>query len=79
MVINWLIKLAVSEKLSHNFFSLKGDSLCPPHWVMITRTSLGKGPAIYFRTLGGSILTEDLVGPKTLGDLQPLMHTTGRC
>ena len=47
--------------------------------VMITIASLGKGPTVYFGTFRVSILIENLVGPKTLGDLNPLFYITGRC
>ena len=52
VMTNWLMLLAVSEKLSHNFFNLKGDSVWYSYWVMLTKSSLGKGPMLYFWFMG---------------------------
>ena len=46
---------------------------------MITKISLGKGPMLYFGFMGGTILIADLVGPRTLGELQPILHTMDCC
>ena len=48
VVLNWLMLLAVAEKLSNNLLSLKGDFVWSPHWVMIARTLVGKEPTLYF-------------------------------
>ena len=42
----------------------------PSHWVVLTKTPLGKGPVMYFGFVGGPILIQDLVGPKIFGELQ---------
>ena len=49
------------------------------HRVIIRRTSLGNRPTLYFGFMGGLKIVEDLKGPKTLGDLQSLLHTMGLC
>ena len=66
VLLNWPILLAVSEILSHFFFSVSRVILSdPPNWV-ITRTLLGKGLHCTFDSWGpGDILIVDLVGPKT--------------
>ena len=51
----------------------------PSHWVMMTSTTLREGPKLYFGFMGGPIAFEDLVGLKTLGDLQPFLHAMGHC
>ena len=71
VVIIWLTLLGVSEKLSHNFLISEVILSDPPHWVMITRKSLGKGTIVYSRFMGRPILIKDLVGPKTLAAIQP--------
>ena len=65
LMINCLTLLIVSEILSHTFFNFKGDSV---EW---TNTVL----LIY----GQTIFIENLVGPKTLEDVQSLSHTMVRC
>ena len=44
---------------------------------MITKTSLGKGPTLYLGFVEGPIFIADLMGPRTLGDAEPLLHTMG--
>lgn len=44
---------------------------------MITKTSLGKGPTLYLGFVEGPIFIADLMGPRTLGDVEPLLHTMG--
>ena len=74
--LNWLILLADSEKIFHNFFNLKG-LFDLPHWVIITRTLLENRPTLYFQLMGEPILIEDLVGANTLRNVQPLLNTMG--
>ena len=56
--------LTVSEKLSHNLFSLKGDSVLSP--ILDDDNKSVTGEEIYnlLPIYGEPILTEDLVGPK---------------
>ena len=42
----------------------------PSHWVVLTKTALGKGLVQYFGFVGGPILIQNLVGPKIFGELQ---------
>lgn len=55
-MINWLKLLAVSENLFHSFSNSEVSLPNPPHWVSITRTSLGERPALwrelYFELMG---------------------------
>ena len=73
VVLNWLILLAVSKKYLIIFSVSKVILSDPPHCVMIIRTLLGKEPTLYTRFIGGPILTQDLVGLKTLRNVQPLL------
>ena len=78
VVINWLILLVVSRKLSHDFSSLKSESvlsLTPSYWMMITKTLLGKRSTLYYGFMNGPILMEYLARPKYLRKLQSLLHT----
>ena len=38
-----------------------------------------KQPGLYFGFIGETILIEDLVGPKSFGDLQLLLEVMGHC
>ena len=42
-MLNWLILLAVSEKLCNNLFSLKGDSVWSPTLVDHNKSVTGEG------------------------------------
>ena len=63
--------LTVSEKLSHNLFSLKGDSVLSP--ILDDDNKSVTGEEIYnlLPIYGEPILTEDLVGPKLWGMYNP--------
>ena len=47
-MLNWLIALGVSEKLSQIFSVSNVIRSDLSHWVMITIASLRKGPTLFF-------------------------------
>ena len=69
VMINWLIQLAVLKNVSHNFFKLKGGSVCSLITLFddnenITREHWGRDTnCIHFRFIGRLTLIEDLVVP----------------
>ena len=54
MMINWLKLVPVSEKSSHIFFNLKDDSVWSITLGCANKNTLGKGPMLYFRFVGGT-------------------------
>ena len=77
VVLNWLILLAVAEKLSHNLLSLKSDFVWFPTLGDDSKNISGEGTYTVLSIYEGSILIEDLVGAKTLSNKHPLLHTIG--
>ena len=55
MMINWLKLVPVSEKSSHIFFNLKDDSVWSITLGSANKNTLGKGPMLYFRFVGGDL------------------------
>ena len=64
----------VNSKNSENW-TIMVDSLWSPKWVMLTKTSLGKGHTLYFGFMREHILIEDLVGPRTLENLPTILRS----
>ena len=78
-VINWQKLLAVSEKLFHNFFNFKRDSVWPPALGDDNKNITEEGTHTVVSIYGGTILIQYLVRHKTLGDVQSFLHTMGHC
>ena len=72
VVINWLILLAVSEKLYQNSSSLKVSDFL--HWVTIKKTLLWKGPALYFGFTGDHYSFKIYGGLKLWGVYDPFTY-----
>ena len=78
-MINWLILVTSSEKISQNFFSFKGDSVWSLKLVDDNKSITVWGTCAVLKIYGGPILTEDLLRPKTMGNLKLHLHSMGRC
>lgn len=71
--------LAVSEKLFLNFFNFKHDSVWSPTLGDDNKNITREGTYTVVSIYGGTILIEDLVRHKTLGNVQSLLHAMGHC
>ena len=60
IILNWLTLLAVSEKLSRNFFNIKGDSV----WCLIladdNNNIRGEETTMYLGFMGGTLVVYNL-------------------
>ena len=60
MILNWLTLLAVSEKLSRNFFNIKSDSV----WCLIladdNNNIRGEETTMYLGFMGGTLVVYNL-------------------
>ena len=70
VMINWFKLLPFSDKSSDNFFIHKVILSGPSHWVVLTKTPLGKGPMLYFGFVGDLYLFKIWLDLRFLGELQ---------